>query len=270
MVGWETTMPRKRKRRNRCGSGHGYAAAGVSGLLLLAGCAAGKPAMNGNPEMPYPPKVAPKVEEIYHLPTGLKVSVDGLMDMLAGARMVSIGETHDNLNDQRVELTVVRELHRRFPGKVAIGMEMFREPQQEVLDRWARGELTELEFLKASRWHETWGFDFGAYRDLLLVRQGEPDRRGRPESARRSCRTRSGARGWETFRKPCAGSFRKSTSPTRGSVPPCAGSSSGTRGTAGAMARSTPSTACSCCGRRRWRSGWSNTLRAPAARGRGW
>jgi uncharacterized iron-regulated protein len=135
---------------------------------LLAGCAAGNSAMDGNPEMPYPPKEAPKVEDIYHLPTGLKLSVEGMADMLAGARLVSVGETHDNLNDQRVELAVIRELDRRFPGKVAIGMEMFRQPQQEVLDRWTRGELTELEFLKASRWHETWGFDFGAYREILM------------------------------------------------------------------------------------------------------
>jgi uncharacterized iron-regulated protein len=118
--------------------------------------------------MPYPPSVPPEVEEIRHLPTGLRVSMEGMMEMLSGARLVSVGETHDNLNDQRVELTVVRELHRRFPGKVAVGMEMFREPQQESLDRWVRGELTELEFLKASGWYETWGFDFGAYRDLLL------------------------------------------------------------------------------------------------------
>jgi len=118
--------------------------------------------------MPYPPSVPPEVEEIRHLPTGLRVSMEGMMEMLSGARLVSVGETHDNLNDQRVELTVVRELHRRYPGKVAVGMEMFREPQQESLDRWVRGELTELEFLKASGWYETWGFDFGAYRDLLL------------------------------------------------------------------------------------------------------
>ncbi|MGA8752070.1 ChaN family lipoprotein, partial [Candidatus Deferrimicrobium sp.] len=143
-------------------------AAGVSGLLLLAGCAANRTAMTGSAEMPYPPKGGPKVGEIYHLPTGLPISEDGLMDMLSGARLVSIGETHDNLNDQRVELSVVQGLHRRFPGKVAIGMEMFREPQQGVLDRWVAGELTELEFLKASKWYETWRYDFGAYRDLLL------------------------------------------------------------------------------------------------------
>lgn len=135
--------------------------------LILAGCASSR-AAKGTPEMPYPPSAPPKVEEIRHLPTGLRLSIDGLMDMLSGARLVSVGETHDNLNDQRVELTVVRELHRRFPGKVAIGMEMFRETQQAVLDRWVEGELTELEFLKASKWYETWGYDFGAYRDLLL------------------------------------------------------------------------------------------------------
>ena len=135
--------------------------------LLLAGCASSR-AVKGSAEMPYPPSVPPKVEEILHLPTGLRLSIDGLIEMLSGARLVSVGETHDNLNDQRVELTVVRELHRRFPGKVAVGMEMFREPQQGALDRWVAGELTELEFLKESKWYETWGYDFGAYRDLLL------------------------------------------------------------------------------------------------------
>ena len=118
--------------------------------------------------MPYPPSAPPKVEEIFHLPTGLRLSIDGMIEMLSGERLVCVGETHDNLNDQRVELTVVRELHRRFPGKVAVGMEMFREPQQPVLDQWVKGELTEIEFLKTSKWYETWGYDFGAYRDLLL------------------------------------------------------------------------------------------------------
>jgi uncharacterized iron-regulated protein len=121
-------------------------AAGVFGLLFLAGCAANRAAMTGSAEMPYPPSAPPKVEEIFHLPTGLRLSIDGMVEMLSDARLVSVGETHDNLNDQRVELTVVRELHRRFPGKVAVGMEMFQE----------------------SKWYETWGFDFGAYRDLLL------------------------------------------------------------------------------------------------------
>ena len=49
-----------------------------------------------------------------------------------------------------MELLILRELYRRYPGKIAIGREMFREPDQEILDRWTKGELPELEFLKAT------------------------------------------------------------------------------------------------------------------------
>jgi hypothetical protein len=46
-------------------------------------------------------------------------------------------------------------------------MEMFREPQQPALDRWTRGGLTELEFLREAKWYENWGSDFALYRGIL-------------------------------------------------------------------------------------------------------
>ncbi len=141
---------------------------GLAGALLFAGCVANRAAVNGNPENPYPPKGGAKAGDIYHLSTGLAISENGLMDMLSGARLVCVGETHDNMSDRRVELAVIKGMYRRFPGKVAIGMEMFRSPQQGALDRWVKGELTELEFLKESKWYQSWGFDFSAYRDILL------------------------------------------------------------------------------------------------------
>lgn len=137
------------------------------GAFLLAGCAGLRPDYRSGEEMPYPLKENPKAEEIVHLPTGLKVSLDGLMDMISGATLVCVGETHDNIHAHRVELIIIREMFRRFPGGVAIGMEMFREPQQEVLDRWTKGELSEIEFLKAAKWYGNWGSDFGYYRDIL-------------------------------------------------------------------------------------------------------
>ena len=139
----------------------------VLSVFLLAGCAAPGKALKGGYDMPYPPSGPPKAEEIYHVPTGLNLSFDGMMDMLAGARLICIGETHDNIHAHRVELLVIRELFRRYPGKIAIGMEMFREPDQGNLDRWTKGELTEREFLKATKWYENWGSDFGYYRDIL-------------------------------------------------------------------------------------------------------
>jgi uncharacterized iron-regulated protein len=136
-------------------------------LLLVAGCAGPRTLYKPGGDLPYPLKEPPKAEEIHHLPTGLELSFEKAMDMISGARLVCVGETHDNLHAHRVELLILRELYRRYPGKVAVGMEMFREPDQEILDRWTKGELSELEFLKATKWYENWGSDFGYYRDIL-------------------------------------------------------------------------------------------------------
>ena len=35
----------------------------------------------------------------------------------------------------RLELSVIREMEKRYPGKVAIGMEMFRTTQQQALEQ---------------------------------------------------------------------------------------------------------------------------------------
>ncbi|MGB7972480.1 MAG: ChaN family lipoprotein [Candidatus Deferrimicrobiaceae bacterium] len=137
------------------------------GAFLLVGSFAALHAGDRSCEMPDPQKEVPKAEDIVHLPTGLKVSLDGMMDMISGATLVCVGETHDNIHAHRVELIIIRELFRRFPGRIAIGMEMFREPQQEALDRWTKGELSELAFLKAVKWYDNWGFDFGYYRGIL-------------------------------------------------------------------------------------------------------
>ncbi len=137
------------------------------GVFLLAGCAGSGRSVKLDYDMPYPPSSPPKAEDIYHVPTGLKLSFEGLMDMLDDARLICVGETHDNIHSHRVELQIIRELQRRYPGKVAIGMEMFREPEQKILDRWTKGELSEIEFLKATKWYENWGSDFGYYREIL-------------------------------------------------------------------------------------------------------
>jgi uncharacterized iron-regulated protein len=137
-------------------------------VLAMTGCAGmSKTAHRGGFDVPYPPKEKPRVDEIRHVPTGLALSFDDAMEIISAARLVCIGETHDNIHAHRVELAIIKELDKRFPGKVALGMEMFREPDQEALDRWTKGESTEIELLKATKWYENWGSDFGYYREIL-------------------------------------------------------------------------------------------------------
>ena len=137
-------------------------------LLALTGCSPAGKQLMGDPQNPYPLKSAPKVGDIVHLPTGTRVSLAQLQAVAADARVVYVGETHDNPASHRLELQVLQGLEERHPGKVALGMEMFARSQQPALDRWVAGKLDEKAFLKESRWFDNWRMDFAFYRDLLI------------------------------------------------------------------------------------------------------
>ncbi|MFQ5779346.1 MAG: ChaN family lipoprotein [Nitrospiria bacterium] len=118
-----------------------------------------------SPESPY--QDIDQIEEgkIIHLPTGLEVSEARLVDLLAPARVVYVGEVHDSLEDHRVQLTILKGIWERFPGKVVVGMEMFRRPDQPKINQWVDGALPEKDFLKL--WYESWSVDEGYYREIL-------------------------------------------------------------------------------------------------------
>ncbi len=141
--------------------------AAILSLLALAACAPVGPQLIGDPQNPYPLAKPPQLGDIVHLPTGTLVTSGQMLTVAADARIVYVGETHDNPASHRLELTVLKGLAERSPGRLALGMEMFSRSQQPVLDRWVRGELSEKTFLKESRWFETWGQNFAYYRELL-------------------------------------------------------------------------------------------------------
>ena len=120
----------------------------------------------GNPEAPYPSE-KPEVGDIYHLPTGVKVSAEQMQAAIADVRIVYVGETHDNPAAHRLELDVLKAMAERYPGQLSLGMEMFNTSQQEVLDQWTAGELSEKEFLRNSSWFNNWRMDYAYYRDIL-------------------------------------------------------------------------------------------------------
>jgi uncharacterized iron-regulated protein len=136
-------------------------------LFVLTACSPfGKQRM-GDPQNPYPLQTPPKIGDIVHLPTGILVSQAWMFAIAGDARIVYLGETHDNPASHRLQVQVLEALAERHPGRQALGMEMFSRAQQPVLDRWVAGLLDEKAFLKESRWFENWSIDFGYYRDLL-------------------------------------------------------------------------------------------------------
>ena len=137
---------------------------GVIALMAFSGCAT----IPRFPlEDPYGTLEGAREGEIFQVPTGIKVTKAQLLDIIGGSRVIYVGETHDNVRAHQVQLEIIRGLAERFPGQVAVGMEVFQRPYQEVIDRWSSGELSERGFLKQSRWYPNWGMDYDYYKAIL-------------------------------------------------------------------------------------------------------
>lgn len=134
-------------------------------IFILQACS--QSALQWDSEAPYKPAVAPKVGDIFHTATGHYVTQQQLLSSLDYYPLIYVGEIHDNPASHRLQLDILKDLQTRHPGQMALGMEMFNADQQEALDRWVAGELSEKAFLRESRWYQNWGGDFELYRELL-------------------------------------------------------------------------------------------------------
>lgn len=142
-------------------------------ILSFCGCTTQQSQLSplASPENPYPPDRPPVVGDILHIPTGIYVDQATLYAHAQRARIVYVGETHDNPASHRIQLNVLRKMVAVNPNQVTVGMEMFTPQQQSLLDQWSAGVLSEKAFLKAVDWAGTWGMNFAYYRELLTFCQ---------------------------------------------------------------------------------------------------
>lgn len=90
----------------------------------------------------------------------------GVMERLAGKKIVYVGESHDRFSHHEVQLRVLQGLHRQDP-RIAVGMEMFQKPFQKPLDDYIAGAIDERTFLKRSEYFKRWGVDYHLYKPIL-------------------------------------------------------------------------------------------------------
>lgn len=105
---------------------------------------------------------------IVAMPSGETLSLDELVERLAGARVVYVGEHHDRAADHEAQRAIVEALHARDP-EIAIGLEMVQRPYQPALDDYVARTTDEPALLEQLEWSERWGFDFALYRPLFAL-----------------------------------------------------------------------------------------------------
>lgn len=134
-------------------------------FALLAACGGAAPE----------PETAPAPPRIVRSADGAEIDMEALVEALAGARVVLLGERHDQAGDHEMQRAVTLSLLERDPS-VALGFEMFQRPYQGPLDEYAAGTIDEVAMLEATEWEDRWGYDFGMYRPLVSL---GPERRAR-------------------------------------------------------------------------------------------
>ncbi len=107
-----------------------------------------------------------KNSEIIHTSTGAKVTKKQMLDDIAKARVIYIGEDHDNIAAHKAQLEIIKDLFEKNPGQIAIGMEMFRRSAQPQLDQVKEGTLSLKDFNEL--FNKQWGAKVRpAYQDVL-------------------------------------------------------------------------------------------------------
>ena len=142
-------------------------------LLLLA--SASLPLRAENPALDLPlgdparreKTFSPALDVVTDTRTAASVSPAEVGQRLGKARLVFLGESHTSAEFHRVQLLMIRELH-RAGRKVLVGLEMYPVAEQPALDLWNGGTLSETEFVEKSRWYRNWGYHWNYYRDIFL------------------------------------------------------------------------------------------------------
>lgn len=123
-------------------------------VLLLAGCTIGWGGQAGMPVAPFE-----------RVSDGQRVGFQAMLGDLAQARLIFIGELHDNREHHRLQLETIKALH-RSGVRITIGLEMFRVESQQYLDRWVAGKLDLQSFMEIYR--DNWTIPWELYDSIFL------------------------------------------------------------------------------------------------------
>jgi uncharacterized iron-regulated protein len=129
-------------------------AAASSVMMLMASMAASA--------QPHPPH--PEIR-LYDLKAHAVVSGPQALQRLQKARIVLVGEHHNNAAHHAAQLDIIRSLQ-EAGGKVAIGLEMFRKESQPDLDRWVDGQISDARFRQI--FQDNWSYGWKMYKPIFV------------------------------------------------------------------------------------------------------
>jgi len=104
--------------------------------------------------------------------TGRSIPPEQFYDQLATNDAICIGETHTNPHHHWAQLHLLDRLSERASAAgvtLALGLEMFQRPFQQVLNDYGTGRIDEMTMLARTDWEARWGYDYALYRPIIRL-----------------------------------------------------------------------------------------------------
>ncbi|MFH1226646.1 MAG: ChaN family lipoprotein [Planctomycetota bacterium] len=96
------------------------------------------------------------------------VSKAEMLDAVIQSDIVYLGDYHTLRQSQKALIRILEPiLNSKFTRPIIIGLEMFRAEHQIAIDRFLKGKIKDVGFLKSISYEKTWGFDWNHYKVLL-------------------------------------------------------------------------------------------------------
>jgi len=136
----------------------------LTSLAVAAGLMGWTPPHVATPRFIVLPGLGAAAPVVVASPSGAAIAWDGMVDGLLAARVIAVGEKHDEASHHRVQADVLAAVADRDPDLV-VGLEMVSQNQQGTLDDFLSGKTSETDF--AAFWNKAWGFDYAMYKPVF-------------------------------------------------------------------------------------------------------
>ncbi len=101
--------------------------------------------------------------KIYDVKQQKVIALDDIVQRMQQADVIFFGEEHNDSTGHYLENSLFKKLTEKYPGKVALSLEMFYTDEQTVLNEYLAGLISEKNFIKESR---AWN-NYKDYRPLI-------------------------------------------------------------------------------------------------------
>ncbi|WP_295900743.1 ChaN family lipoprotein [uncultured Bdellovibrio sp.] len=90
---------------------------------------------------------------------------EALWEQMAQSQVVMVGDFHALHQSQKAQVRILRHIPK--DRKIILAVEFFEAADQEKINKYLSGKISEREFLKSVQWQSKWGFPWEHYRPLL-------------------------------------------------------------------------------------------------------